>query len=111
MNYAGIDHHRQYSHITLLDEKGEVVKSGRVANLRRELEDFLFGIEEVRAVVEAGRSSYTMVDVLDEMGIETVVAHPKEVRTIAKAKVKTDQRDSYKLAHLLRTDYIPDRHR
>ena len=108
MNYMGIDHHKQYSHITLMDERGEVLKSGRVANFRLELEDFLYGIKEVRAVVEAGRSSYTIVDVLDDMGIETKVAHPKEVRTIAKAKVKTDQRDSYKLAHLLRTDYIPE---
>jgi len=33
MNYVGIDHHHQYSHITWLDEKGEVVKSGRVALL------------------------------------------------------------------------------
>lgn len=86
MNYMGIDHHRQYSHITLLDEKGEVLKSRRVANLGWELEDFLYGMEEVRAVVEAGRSSYTMVDVLEEMYIETVVAHPKEVKAIAKAK-------------------------
>jgi hypothetical protein len=57
MNYMGIDHHKQYSHITLLDERGEVLKSGRVANLRQELEDFLYGIKEVKAVVEAGRSS------------------------------------------------------
>lgn len=57
MNYMSIDHHRQYSHFTLLDENGEVFESGRVANLRRELEDFLCGIKEVRAVVEAGRSS------------------------------------------------------
>lgn len=28
MNYMGIDHHRQYSHITLLDEKGEKLKFG-----------------------------------------------------------------------------------
>jgi transposase len=75
MNYMGIDHHRQYSHVTLLDERGEVVKSGKVANLRRELENFLRGVNEVK--------------------------------TIAKAKVKTDKRDSYKLAHLLRTGYIP----
>jgi len=46
MNYMGIDHHMQYSHITLLDEKGEKLKSGRVANLRSELEDFLSCIEE-----------------------------------------------------------------
>ena len=57
MNYVGIDHHRQYSHITLLDEKGEVVKSGRVANLRRELEEFLQGARDVKAVIEARRSS------------------------------------------------------
>jgi hypothetical protein len=91
MNYRGIDHLKQYSHITLLDERGEVLKSGRVANLRLELEGFLSGTEEVRAVVEVGQSSYTMVGVLDDMGIETAVAHPKEVRAIAKAKVKTEQ--------------------
>lgn len=91
-----------------MDEKGEVVRSGRVANLRRELEKFLQGIEKIKAVIEAGRSSYTMVDVLDDMGIETAVVHPKDVKAIAKAKVKTDERDSYKLAHLLRRGYIPE---
>ena len=111
MNYVGIDHHRQYSHITWLDEKGEVVKSGRVANLRRELEGFLQGIGDVKAVIEAGRSSYTMVDVLADLGVETTVAHPKDVKAIAKAKVKTDERDSYKLAHLLRTGYISEVHK
>jgi len=58
------------------------VNSRRVANLRSELENFLSGIEEVKAVVEAGCSSYTMVDVLDDMGIEVTVAHPKEVKAI-----------------------------
>jgi len=32
MNYMGIDHHKQYSHITLMDERGKKIKSGRVAN-------------------------------------------------------------------------------
>lgn len=108
MNYMGIDHHRQYSHITLLNEKGEKLKYGRVGNLRGELDNFLSGIKEVKAVVEAGRSSYTMVDVLDDMGIDVTIAHPKEVKAIAKAKIKTDKRDSYILAHLLRTDLIPE---
>jgi len=111
MNYVGIDHHRQYSHITWLDESGEVVKTGRVANRRRELEGFFQGARDVRVVIEAGRSSYTMVDVLADLGVETTVAHPKDVRAIAKAKIKTDERDSYKLAHLLRTGYIPEVHK
>ena len=55
-HYIGIDHHRQYLHITLSDEKGGKLKSGRVANLPSELEIFLSNIEEVKAVVEAGRS-------------------------------------------------------
>ena len=108
MNYMGIDHHKQYSHITLMDETGGVLRRGKVANYRIELEKFLTGFGDVKAVVEAGRSSYTMVDVLDEMGIEVTIAHPKEVKAIAKARIKTDKRDSWMLAHLLRTDLIPE---
>jgi hypothetical protein len=66
MNYVGIDHHRQYSQITWLDEHGKVVKSGRVANLRRELEGFFQRAGDIKAVIEAGRSSYAMVDVLED---------------------------------------------
>jgi transposase len=108
MNYMGIDHHRQYSYITLMDERGEVLRSGRVANFGKELDKFLEGIDEAKAVVEAGRSSYAMVDVLDEMGVEVTMAHPKEVKAIAKAKIKTDKRDSHILAHLLRAGLIPE---
>ena len=111
MNYMGIDHHKQYSHIILIDEAGEVLRAGRVANYRSELEKFLTGFKDVKAVIEAGRSSYTMVDVLDEMGIDVTIAHPKEVKAIAKARVKTDKRDSHILAHLLRTDLIPEIYR
>jgi len=108
MNYMGIDHHKQYSHITLMDERGKKIKSGRVANYCSEVERFLDGTGEAKAVIEAGRSSYTMVDVMDELGIEVTIAHPLQVKAIAKAKIKTDKRDSFMLAHLLRTDLIPE---
>ncbi len=55
MNYMGIDHHKQYSHMTLMDEDGRVLKAGRVLNFRSEVEEFLRGVgEEVEAVIEAG---------------------------------------------------------
>jgi hypothetical protein len=85
MDYMGIDHHKQYSHTTLMDEKGKKLRSGKVANYRTELEKFLDGRKEVKAVIEAGQSSYTMVDLLDELEIDVTIAHPKEV----KARVKT----------------------
>jgi transposase len=111
MNYVGIDHHRQYSHMTLMDEEGQTIRCGRVPNLRAEIEKFLEGIEAVEAVIETGRSSYTMVDVLEEMGVAVKIAHPNEVKAIARAKIKTDKRDSEVLAHLLRMNMIPEVYR
>jgi len=111
MNYVGIDHHRQYSHLTVMDQTGQVLRSGRVANLRSEIERFLEGLEAMEAVIETGRSSYTMVDVIEEMGVAVKIAHPNEVKAIARAKIKTDKRDSEVLAHLLRMNMIPEVYR
>ena len=50
MNYVGIDHHRQYSHMTLMNQEGQTIRSGRVPNVRIEIEKFYEGIEAVEAV-------------------------------------------------------------
>jgi transposase len=47
MNYVGIDHHRQYSHMTVMDSMGQVLRSGRVPNLQKEIGKFLEGFEAV----------------------------------------------------------------
>jgi len=62
----------------------------------------------MEAVIETGRSSTQMVDVLEEMGVAVKIAHPNEVKAIARAKIKTDKRDSEVLAHLLRMNMIPE---
>jgi transposase len=111
MNYVGIDHHRQYSHMTMMNQEGQVLRTARVPNLRSEIEKFLEGGETMEAVIETGRSSYTMVDVLEEIGIAVKIAHPNEVKAIARAKIKTDKRDSEVLAHLLRMNMIPEVYR
>lgn len=109
MNYMGIDHHKQYSQVTLMDKDGKELRNDRVLNFRSEVEKFLQGAgDEVKAVIEAGRSSYVMVDLLEELGVDVKIANPKEVKAIAKAKIKTDKRDSRILAHLLRADLIPE---
>jgi len=111
MNYVGIDHHRQYSHMTMMDEEGQVLRSGRVPNLQSEIKKFLEGGEAMEAVIETGRSSYTMVDVLEELGVAVNIAHSNEVKAIARAKIKTDKRDSEVLVHLLRMNMIPEVYR
>ena len=112
MYYMGIDHHKQSSHLTILDEQGEIIKAGSVVNRRVELESFLEGfIGGLKAVIEAGRSSYTMVDLLEELGVDVLIAHPYQVKAIACAKIKTDKRDSKILAQLLRMNMIPEVYR
>jgi transposase len=49
-----------------------------------------------------------MYDWLAELADEVVLAHPRKVRAIAEARIKTDKIDSEVLAHLLRADLIPE---
>jgi len=51
-----------------------------------------------------------MYDLLEELGIDTTVAHPLKVWTIADAKIKHNSIDARTLAHLLRAGLIPEVH-
>ena len=108
MYFIGVDHHKQASVMTVLDEDGRELKNGRVFNLREKVERFLEGYHPFTAVLEAGRSSYVMADLLRELGGEVKMANALQVKAIAHARIKTDKRDSRTLAQLLRADLIPE---
>lgn len=48
-----------------------------------------------------------MYDVLEEFVDEVALAHPKRVKAIAAARIKTDKIDANILAHLARVDLLP----
>lgn len=108
MYFIGVDHHKQASVMTVLDEDGQELKNGRLPNFRRYVEEFLRPFRPFTAVLEAGRSSYVMADLLRELGGEVKMANPVEVKAIAHARIKTDKRDSRTLAQLLRAGLIPE---
>jgi len=108
MHYVGVDYHKRSSYVTMVDERGKVVKEAQIANSQPALAAFLDGTaEEMAAVVEAGRNWPVMYDWLEQLVDEVTLAHPAKVRVIAEAKVKTDRIDSRMLAQLLRADLIP----
>lgn len=112
MYYMGVDNHKQRSHLTIMEEGGAIVKAGSVSNSRSEVLEFIRGLGAgMEAVVEAGYSSYVLVDILEDLGVDVKLAHPLEVKAIAKAKIKTDKRDSRILADLLRANLIPEAHK
>jgi transposase len=108
--YVGVDNHKKFSYLSVMDEKGIVVKEGRVVNTKEAVNRFL-GKEytkDTSAVLEAGRNWTVMYDWLEEELDEVKLAHPMKVKAIAEAKIKTDKIDAKILAHLLRSDLIPE---
>jgi transposase len=61
-----------------------------------------------RVAVEASGTGRWVYRFLREAGVEVHLAHPAAVELIARARVKTDERDAEVLAQLLRTGYLPE---
>lgn len=110
MLYAGIDYHKRYSQVHVIDEQGRTRVAARLANDFETMHRFFARVAEpCRAVVEAGWNWGVMYDWLDaiENVAEVELAHPYRVRAIAAAQVKTDSIDAHSLAQLLRVNLIP----
>lgn len=108
MYAIGVDFHKAYSHMTVLDQEGHILKVGRVLNTAAAVQAFVAPFRTGgQAVVEATRNWTIIYDLL-ETELEAVhLAHPLKVRAIAEARIKTDRIDSHTLAHLLRCDLLP----
>lgn len=49
-----------------------------------------------------------IIELLEELGMEPVVAHARKVELIAKSRSKTDRNDAEILCDLLRTEFLPE---
>ena len=108
MYSIGVDFHKTYSHMTVLDAQGRVLKAGKVSNTADAVRAFVAPYREGgEAVVEATRNWTVMYDLLETELDAVHLAHPLKVRAIAEARIKTDRIDSRILAHLLRCDLLP----
>src|SRR5215218_9050009 len=109
MNPVGIDLYRKRSQVAVLDEHGRELLSRRIVNDPQSLLELLEGIDgESRVALEATYGWEWLADVLEEAGYELHLAHPLRTKAIAAARVKTDAVDARTLAHLLRTDLLPE---
>jgi len=94
--------------ITTINESGAVVNQQELPNDEVAILNYFFSMgKKHRAVVEATANWYWLSDLLNNNGIELVLAHAKYLKAISYAKVKTDKLDSQILANLLRIDMIP----
>jgi transposase len=100
-HYLGVDLHKRRTYLVLMDAHGQISDQRRLPN--DTVADYAAQLpQHTFAVLEAtGNWSY-MYDVLQRHADQVVLAHPKQVRAIATAKVKCDT--SYPVRHL--TNYF-----
>ena len=107
--YAGIDLHTRNSVVCVIDEKERKLVTETAPN---DLPSILSLLERVprrpAVAVEATLNWYWLVDGLQEAGYKVKLAHTVGLYMITGAKVKTDRRDAFSLAKLLRLDAIPE---
>ena len=109
MCVVGVDLHRRRSQVAVLDDGGREVMNRNVANGSSAMRELLESLPAGTPVaVEATYGWSWFVDLLAEVGLEPHLAHPGGCKAIAYARLKNDKVDARTLAHLLRTDLLPE---
>ncbi|MDD1779445.1 MAG: IS110 family transposase [Candidatus Helarchaeota archaeon] len=107
MNYTGIDLHKNFSQIHICDEQMKEC-SIRLNNDETLIRNFFEPLKNnCKVAVEATGNWYWLVDLLQGMDIDVLLANPLQTKAIAYARVKNDPVDAKTLTHLLRTDLLP----
>lgn len=98
--YIGIDVHKKTYAVTVIYDN-EVVKKDTMAACHEQLVNCIkkyFKGAKANTVYEAGFSGFYLHRYLLSMGINNIVVHPASIKVSARDKVKTDKRDSLKMA-------------
>jgi len=109
MVYAGIDVHRKRSQVAVLDEAGTELVNRNVDNGSEAMIDILEELEVGTPVAfEAAYGWGWLADLVERYELEPHLVHPSACKAIATARLKNDKVDARMLAHLLRTDLLPE---
>ena len=103
--YLGIDVHKRYAQVAVMDETGEIVEEVRVKNAN--LDDLAQRYAGAKAAIEATSNYYHIHDTLSEH-LDVTVAHPKKLNQIADTDKKTDRVDAKELARMVRLNSVPE---
>lgn len=108
MFYCGIDLSASSSHLCQLDDKLAIHLQQKVRNELPRITALLYPFKpDLQIVVESTFYWYWLIDALLGADFQVCLAHSLGLRLISQAKVKTDTRDAFTLAKLLRASAIP----
>ena len=96
----GLDLGDTTTHFTVLDARGVVVDEGVVSTNPKAFKRWFSERPQGRVVIEASTHSRWASKLIDEEGFEVLIANPRRLSLIYADTIKTDRRDSLKLARL-----------
>ncbi|MGD0625351.1 MAG: IS110 family transposase [Thermodesulfobacteriota bacterium] len=107
--FVGIDVHKESWQVTVRTE-GEEVFHGRISGQYHALQKILdrFRGSKIKVAYEAGPCGFGLHDQLKEDGVEVIVVPPSLIPIESGNRVKTDKRDSRKLAKLLEGNLLKE---
>lgn len=106
--YVALDIHKHYCVVAGVDREGKVLfHPVRVGHA--DLEGWLKNLRTTdHVVIESTTNAWHVYDLLEPLVERVVVANPIQVKQIARARVKTDIRDTFILARLLAANLVPE---
>lgn len=112
MYTLGIDVHKHTSTLVLIDDSYKVLWEQTIRSHPKDFNQVLTKIpvplSGTPVALEPVGPWRWIKALLQEMGLEPHVAHPRKVALIAKSTQKTDRIDARTLAELLRSGYLPE---
>ena len=106
--YVGIDLHKQFLQVAVMNNKGRVTRNVKVKNTQEAIKQAFRKIPlSAKVVMESSSVWYGVYRFMtDELGYDVVLSNPYLTKAIAASKKKTDKIDVKILADLLRGGYI-----
>ena len=107
VNWIGIDAHKKFCTITVLNEKGKLTSQRDIATTEKDLIESISTIKGIRnVVIEESSIANWFFLTLNPYANKLVICDPKNNKWIHSSEEKDDKVDSVKLADLLRMNRI-----
>jgi transposase len=110
MVYIGVDLHRKRSQVAAIDPDGKLLFNRKVRTGPAEMQQVIDELrpQPIQVAFEATFGWGWFADQLAELGVPAHMAHPLATKAVSSARVKNDSVDAKTLAHLLRTNLLPE---
>ena len=93
--FVGMDLHKNYLQIAVMNDRGKVLEDSRINNNLKQVGRFFdenINDQKARVVIESSSVCYNIYSYLsEEKHLNVVLSNPAKTRAIASAKIKTDK--------------------